>query len=199
MSRGAHSAFRLLRSMAMAGNNLNTFRSLKMALRMCSPKETFPFLAGLPGRASHVPSHARVPSRALAVPSDFNVMEGVAEESRAVRIDAYDETGFTVNGVDFSSSILCVGSFAAHWSPKSMAQISPDSLALFELLQPRPELLILGSGRTVQQISPEIRGYVKSLGIKLEAIPSRNAASTFNILSEEGRQVAAVLLPHSAE
>uniref|UniRef100_A0A0E0IHS2 Uncharacterized protein n=1 Tax=Oryza nivara TaxID=4536 RepID=A0A0E0IHS2_ORYNI len=31
--------------------------------------------------------------------------------------------------------------------------------------------------------------------MKLEAVDSRNAASTFNILNEEGRPVAAALLP----
>ncbi|KAJ6401599.1 NUCLEAR PROTEIN E3-3 [Salix purpurea] len=32
--------------------------------------------------------------------------------------------------------------------------------------------------------------------MKLEAVDSRNAASTYNILNEEGRLVAAALLPY---
>ncbi|MCL7050458.1 hypothetical protein MKW94_001799, partial [Papaver nudicaule] len=57
-------------------------------------------------------------------------------------------------------------------------------------------ILLLGTGRQVQHVDPELRRFIRSTGMKLEAIDSRNAASTFNILNEEGRIVAAALLPY---
>ena len=38
----------------------------------------------------------------------------------------YDETGFTVNGIDVPSSIVCVGGLAGSWKPTTMADITPE-------------------------------------------------------------------------
>jgi NADH dehydrogenase [ubiquinone] 1 alpha subcomplex assembly factor 3 len=58
------------------------------------------------------------------------------------------------------------------------------------------ELLIVGCGRYNHPLNPQVRQFVKSIGMKLETVDSRNAASTYNILNEEGRIVAAALLPY---
>ncbi|CDO97876.1 unnamed protein product [Coffea canephora] len=47
-------------------------------------------------------------------------------------------------------------------------------------------ILILGCGRHIQPVSPDLRQFIRSMGMNLEAIDSRNAASTYNILNEEG-------------
>ncbi|RYQ88122.1 hypothetical protein Ahy_B09g095521 isoform B [Arachis hypogaea] len=70
------------------------------------------------------------------------------------------------------------------------------SLSLFQIIRPIPEILIIGCGRYIQPVHPELRQFVRSTGMKLEAVDSRNAASTYNILNEEGRIVAAALLPY---
>eukprot|EP00897_Mesotaenium_endlicherianum_P001053 jgi/Mesen1/10949/ME000096S10531 len=205
----------------------------------------------VPGAISHSgwkirSDHGRVPrvtSRGLAVPSDFNVLEGVALEGPRVRIDAYDlslssaagllppaltihllpspaqpsrhvppflslslhanlakrnptprsgsksvnlgtcydESGFTINGTDISSAVICSGSLALQWSPASFFDITVDRAA------------------ADRRMEPDVKAYLLAQGIKIEAIATRNAASTFNILSEEGRKVAAALLTHGAE
>ncbi|CAN6994904.1 unnamed protein product [Brassica rapa subsp. trilocularis] len=58
------------------------------------------------------------------------------------------------------------------------------------------ELLIVGCGRNIHPVTPEVRQFVKSIGMKLETVDSRNAASTYNILNEEGRVAAAALFPY---
>ncbi|KAL2930476.1 NADH dehydrogenase [ubiquinone] 1 alpha subcomplex assembly factor 3 [Bienertia sinuspersici] len=50
----------------------------------------------------------------------------------------------------------------------------------------------------IEPVNSEIRSYVRSVGMKLEVVDSRNAASTYNILNEEGRIIAAGLLPYGA-
>ncbi|KAG6748857.1 hypothetical protein POTOM_048794 [Populus tomentosa] len=65
----------------------------------------------------------------------------------------------------------------------------------YEMLS-QVEILILGCGRYTQPVDPELRRFIRSTGMKLEAVDSRNAASTYNILNEEGRSVAAALLPY---
>ncbi|WZY91727.1 hypothetical protein YC2023_064056 [Brassica napus] len=54
----------------------------------------------------------------------------------------------------------------------------------------------LRSPLNIHPVTPEVRQFVKSIGMKLETVDSRNAASTYNILNEEGRVVAAALLPY---
>lgn len=67
-----------------------------------------------------------------------------------------------------------------------------------------PEILILGTGNTVLPVPNHIKTYLNSLGIQLDVQNSvrhsstdmqRNACSTYNLLSEEGRSVAAAILP----
>lgn len=76
------------------------------------------------------------------------------------------------------------------------------------------EILLLGTGKRISQAPPALRAYLNQLGIQvdvmdtvcepiiiwnvflLNVLPSqRNACSTYNLLSEEGRRVAAALLP----
>ncbi|KAI5824924.1 hypothetical protein K523DRAFT_314356 [Schizophyllum commune Tattone D] len=72
---------------------------------------------------------------------------------------------------------------------------SDKHFEVFETVLPRPEILLLGTGTTVVQAPPAIRNYLKSLGIQLEVTSTRDACSTYNLLTEEGRRVAAALLP----
>ncbi|KAL1406554.1 mitochondrial import receptor subunit tom20 [Vanrija albida] len=70
-----------------------------------------------------------------------------------------------------------------------------DRFAVFERLVPRPEILLFGTGARVIPAPPEIRDYISSLGIQLDLMDTRNAASTYNLLFEEGRTVSAALCP----
>ncbi|CAN4126035.1 unnamed protein product [Withania somnifera] len=78
-------------------------------------------------------------------------------------------------------------------------QLRFQHLSIFQTVRPVPEILLLGCGRQIQPVNPELRAFIRSTGMKLEAVDSRNAASTYNILNEEGRVVAAALLPYGVE
>ena len=54
---------------------------------------------------------------------------------------------------------------------------------------------MLGTGKTVIPPPPGLRRYLNDLGIQVDAQSSHNAASTFNVLQEEGRNVAIAVLP----
>ncbi|WWC73565.1 uncharacterized protein I206_107537 [Kwoniella pini CBS 10737] len=68
---------------------------------------------------------------------------------------------------------------------------------VFEVVVPRPEILLFGTGQTAIPAPKAIREYISSLGIQLDVMDTRNAASTYNLLAEEGRTVAAALCPLS--
>ncbi|XP_062174902.1 uncharacterized protein LOC133880051 [Alnus glutinosa] len=82
------------------------------------------------------------------------------------------------------------------WAPKKFPEVTPDSLPIFQIVRPIPEILILGCGRNIEVLDPELRRFIRSTGMKLEALDSRNAVSTYNILNEKGWVVAAALLPY---
>ncbi|XP_004510155.1 uncharacterized protein [Cicer arietinum] len=132
--------------------------------------------------------------RAFSLYDQINLIDNVPEDQ--LRFQGYNDTGFTVNGVEYEGSLLCVGNLIMSWKPNKFSDITADSLSLFRIVRPIPEILIVGCGRNIHPVDPELRRFVRSTGMKLEAVDSRNAASTYNILNEEGRIVAAALLPY---
>ncbi|CAM8907535.1 unnamed protein product [Rhodiola kirilowii] len=83
----------------------------------------------------------------------------------------YTDTGFTVNVANYEGSLLCIGNLLMSWSPKKFSEITADSLSIFQTVRPIP-ILILGSGRYIQQIDPELRRFVRSTGMKIEVVHS---------------------------
>ncbi|KIK64772.1 hypothetical protein GYMLUDRAFT_160733 [Collybiopsis luxurians FD-317 M1] len=74
-------------------------------------------------------------------------------------------------------------------------QLIRDVFGIFESVIPKPEILLLGTGKTIFQPPPFMREHLNGMGIQLDVMDTRNACSTYNLLSEEGRRVAAALLP----
>ncbi|KAF9067655.1 NADH dehydrogenase 1 alpha subcomplex assembly factor 3 [Rhodocollybia butyracea] len=70
-----------------------------------------------------------------------------------------------------------------------------EHFELFQVVVPKPEILLLGTGKTIFQPPPFIRDHLNKMGIQLDVMDTRNACSTYNLLAEEGRRVAAALLP----
>ncbi|KAF8806146.1 hypothetical protein BYT27DRAFT_7191451 [Phlegmacium glaucopus] len=70
-----------------------------------------------------------------------------------------------------------------------------ERFQIFDVVSPRPEILLLGTGKKLIQPPSFLRAYLGTLGIQLDVMDTRNACSTYNLLSEEGRRVAAALLP----
>ncbi|KAF5731580.1 NADH dehydrogenase [Tripterygium wilfordii] len=132
--------------------------------------------------------------RAFSLYDQINLIDNVPEDQ--LRFQQYHDDGFTVNGVRYEGSLLCLGNLLMSWSPKKFCEITPDSISIFQIMRPIPEILILGCGRNIQPVDPELRRFIRYTGMKLEVVDSRNAASTYNILNEEGRIVAAALIPH---
>ncbi|KAK0207033.1 NADH dehydrogenase 1 alpha subcomplex assembly factor 3 [Desarmillaria ectypa] len=72
-----------------------------------------------------------------------------------------------------------------------------EHLEIFDLVFPRPEILLLGTGARLVQPPQFIRTYMSQLGVQVDTMDTKNACSTYNVLAEEGRRVAAALLPLS--
>ncbi|KAG9016123.1 hypothetical protein FRB93_011597 [Tulasnella sp. JGI-2019a] len=82
----------------------------------------------------------------------------------------------------------------------NLAHLTKEMFEMFEVVVPKPELLILGTGHSTLPVPPEIRKYLSSIGVgPIDVMDTWNACSTFNMLAEEGRRVAAALLVGSPD
>ncbi|KAI0638500.1 DUF498-domain-containing protein [Trametes polyzona] len=70
-----------------------------------------------------------------------------------------------------------------------------EHFEIFETVVPKPEILLLGTGERVEMLPPALRQYLTKVGVQIDVMNTRNACSTYNLLAEEGRRVAAALLP----
>lgn len=70
-------------------------------------------------------------------------------------------------------------------------------LSLFKVINPRPEVLVVGLGKRFRMLHPDTKEYFHSLGIKVEVSDTRNACAVWDMLTVErrGDVVGALLLP----
>ncbi|KAL9115700.1 MAG: hypothetical protein Q9227_000068 [Pyrenula ochraceoflavens] len=69
--------------------------------------------------------------------------------------------------------------------------------AALELLWPRPDLLILGTGKRTIPLAKGVRERLAGLGVRVDVQDTRNAAAEFNLLARERgtTEVAAAMVP----
>lgn len=96
-------------------------------------------------------------------------------------------------------SILCYADLWLAWAPRSLTQVTMDTLTLVDLAKPVPDLVVLGTGRRIQPPPRELAAALEERGVSIEAVDTINAVATFNILNQEGRKVVGAMLPANAD
>jgi NADH dehydrogenase [ubiquinone] 1 alpha subcomplex assembly factor 3 len=72
----------------------------------------------------------------------------------------------------------------------------PDYFEIFKSADPLPDILVIGSGPTLYPLPLPLKSYLNSIGIRqIELMDSKHAASTFNILLQDGRKPGLCILP----
>ncbi|KAF2324361.1 hypothetical protein GH714_012866 [Hevea brasiliensis] len=99
--------------------------------------------------------------RAFSLYDQINLIDNAPQDQ--LRFQGYTDTGFTVNGVEYEGSLLCVGNLLLSWSPNQISQITPESLSIFRILRPIPgeSCVVLGwpwaeLGRELHQSWPTV-------------------------------------------
>ncbi|KAJ7102650.1 NADH dehydrogenase 1 alpha subcomplex assembly factor 3 [Mycena crocata] len=115
----------------------------------------------------------------------------------AVQVASISEEGILLeDGLLLPAACIFLDGKVFLWDvPESVTQWGREHLAMFEVAVPKPEILILGTGVEMAHPPPSFRSYLTGLGIQVDVMSTRNACSTYNLLSEEGRRVAAALAP----
>jgi uncharacterized protein len=110
-------------------------------------------------------------------------------------IKAFGDTSFLINNVIARQSVILLPNSFLLWNVKRVEDLTVDNLSVFAAIFPTIEVLFLGCGKSMpRQLPEDITAFFKSKGIVIEASNTVNAASTFNVLNLEGRNVAAALL-----
>lgn len=112
-------------------------------------------------------------------------------------INKYSTKGFHIQGNQLYGPVAILPRSVYSWKVKNAEDITPQTMQLFTVIQPKLEILVVGTGVKIEQLSKDVRDYMKKHSIALEVLDTPNACSTFNFLLEEGRLTAAALIPPS--
>ncbi|MBW0474354.1 hypothetical protein O181_014069 [Austropuccinia psidii MF-1] len=131
------------------------------------------------------------------------------DPNHLLQIHTLTHRTFTLsNSVVVASNLFLYRSTALLWNPLYLNVINPQNhpsneqsrfdFKILEILNPRPEMLIFGTGESNQSIHPmetkRIKDYLSSIGVQLDVLDTKNACSNYNLLIEEGRSIAAMFL-----
>jgi uncharacterized protein len=109
-------------------------------------------------------------------------------------IEAYGAGGFRFADMSHRGSILALPSGIWPWPPKSPAEIDEASLARVLAEKAEIDIFLIGCGRDPVLLPQALREHLREAGISFDVLPTRAAASTYNVLLGEGRRVAAALI-----
>ncbi|EFP81973.1 hypothetical protein PGT21_020054 [Puccinia graminis f. sp. tritici] len=134
---------------------------------------------------------------------------GQAGDDEMLSVRSVHERAFTLsNDTVVPANLFLFNARGMLWNPARDIYPHPAGPAdptkivsqfkLFEIIHPRPEMVILGAGKSILTIDPEkiaaIKSYLNSIGIQLDVLDTRNGCSNYNLLVEEGRSVAGLFL-----
>lgn len=97
-----------------------------------------------------------------------------------------------VNGQRYDHPIIVTEDQVREWSATDFASLTEAHFA--ELLALQPEIVILGTGKTLQFPHPQLYRQLIEARIGVECMDTPAACRTYNILMAEGRKVAAAIL-----
>lgn len=108
-------------------------------------------------------------------------------------IQGYAPGGFRVSGQSYAGGVLVTPTRVHEWPVTTLAALTAEA---FDLLGDEPvEVLLLGTGATLRRPAPEVMAALRERGLSVELMDSKAAARTYGVLANEGRLVAAALLP----
>jgi uncharacterized protein len=113
----------------------------------------------------------------------------------APSIDAYGDGGFRLSGERHDGSLLIVGDEARSWNVTALAELTPETLEpVLAAGRGEVEFLLLGVGARNALPPRAVREALQQAGIGLEFMDTPAAARIYNVLTAEGRRLAAALI-----
>jgi uncharacterized protein len=113
----------------------------------------------------------------------------------APQIEAYGDGGFRLSTGRHEGSLLIVRDEAQPWPVGSMADLTPEHFApVLEAGRAEVEFVLLGAGASNALPPRAVRDALQRAGVGLEFMDTPQACRFYNILTAEGRKLAAALI-----
>lgn len=113
-------------------------------------------------------------------------------------ITGYTDDSVAINHRQYSENLIVLPeTLITDWLSATNEKLSMDNLVEsdFErIIALKPEVVLLGTGKTHRFLHPKTSALLTKNGISLECMSTSAACRTYNILMSEGRKVAAALL-----
>ncbi|KAI9064845.1 DUF498-domain-containing protein [Trametes sanguinea] len=125
-----------------------------------------------------------------------NILSGGA--APAVEVKTITPKGIQLaDGLILNSACIFLNAKVFLWNvPQNLWDgWKPEHFEIFDTVVPKPEILLIGTGERLEMLPSALRQYLIKIGVQVDVMNTRNACSTYNLLAEEGRRVAAALLP----
>lgn len=117
------------------------------------------------------------------------------EQDSSILIQSYSPQGFNIDGNKVFGPCALLPPAILQWNVGTYKDITEESVSLFHMLEPKLEILVLGTGAKLERIHPSVLALLKKKGIAVEIQDTPNACATFNFLTSERRVAAAGLIP----
>ena len=108
-------------------------------------------------------------------------------------IDSYGNGGFRFADMSHRGSLLLLPSGVYGWEQTEEEPLTVESLSRV-FSETGIEFLILGTGRQLRLVDPDLRAALKAKGIATDPMGTGAAIRTYNIMLAEQRPVAAALI-----
>ena len=128
--------------------------------------------------------------------TEINII-GNDESEQVLYIEKYNQAGFRLSNKLFVYGPMAVFPRTVfQWKVKSISNLDASAFKLFEMLEPKLDVLVLGLGDKDEQFPTQLRKeltLMRRFGI--EALPTDTAVGIYNFLVNEGRYVAGAFIP----
>ncbi|XP_076253938.1 NADH dehydrogenase [ubiquinone] 1 alpha subcomplex assembly factor 3 isoform X2 [Rhynchophorus ferrugineus] len=120
------------------------------------------------------------------------------DEELGLMIDAYSEVGFRLNNnITILGPMVIFPRSVLSWNIEGIKDVNEDSFSLFPVLEPKIDIIVLGTGDKVDNYNffENLRKFSNKYKIAFEILPTETACPTFNFLNAEGRAVVGAMIP----
>ncbi len=107
-------------------------------------------------------------------------------------IQSYASGKFKISGEYYDGAVILTSFTVAPWAGADINNLNP---ADFAHLRDECDVLLIGTGKTGALLMPQKRIEFKEAGFSIDMMDTGAACRTFNVLTAEGRRVAAALVP----
>lgn len=110
-------------------------------------------------------------------------------------VTGFTPSGFKVGDERFDGGLLITPEQAISWKISGQDELNFSDIEAMLNLSPKPEFMLFGSGKNMQQPPANFRRAVEAAGMGIEVMDSRAAARTWGILRAEERWCVGAFMP----